>query len=409
MGNKAYLRKIFGAYYAQVSLTPPSEFRHREFAFLHWDRRGMFRHKGFFAPDDLAQYLVQSPPRHAYVSAALYDKPDAPDMHEKGWRGCDLVFDIDCDHIPTSCKVDHDSWTCKGCGYQDAGEHPARCPECGHTRFDSFTWICDECLEVSKTETIKLIQDFLIADLGLSLDDLTIVFSGHRGYHVHVELEAYRALNQDHRREISDYINAIGLSFHHLGLFETNRNVSGFQKSSPGWRGKIARFLENYLTKCTRNALVADVGLSGSVATSLIEERHEILRRLHRENDNWTIKGIGLKSWQQLCEYAVSVIHPEIDIPVTLDTHRLIRLVDSLHGKTGFQVQELSFNQLVEFDPFKDPLVFGDVETAVVMTRRCPSFRIVDEMYGPFDPDEQVSLPASAAVLVLCKGVADIP
>ncbi len=407
LGNEAYLQKMFGAYYASENIEVPSLFENREFAFVLWGKRGMFRHKGFTAPDFYRDYMKKFAPMHAYVSSALYERPEHPDMDDKGWLGCDLIFDIDCDHIPTPCKALHDRWACKGCGATGPGEHPDICPECKYPRFDSFTWICDECLEVSKGETIKLVEDFLVPDLGISLSEIELAFSGHRGYHAHIELEDYRQLNQEQRRELIDYIRGTGLSFNVLGFKENSNGIFGFTLNMPSWGGKITRYIERLFLKMDPNELNS-IDINTSQKNKLVELRDELLGRIQSNNENWKVRGIGFDTWKTLVEHAIDQIAPDIDIPVSLDTHRLIRLKDSLHGKTGFRVVTLTMNELVEFDPFKDPLVFGSVPTEVITRTQVPTFRIDDQTYGPYPPDAVVSVPANAAIFMLCKDVADI-
>ncbi|MHA1733047.1 MAG: DNA primase small subunit domain-containing protein [Promethearchaeota archaeon] len=408
MGKEAYLKKMFQAYYSHGGLGTPSFFNNREFAFVQWGKRGMFRHRAFETDVDYWRYMEKFAPQHAYVSAALYQKPDNLDMDEKGWLGCDLIFDIDCDHIPTSCKERHDSWTCKQCGASGRGEHPPICPRCQYPRFDSFAWVCDECLEVSKEETIKLCEDFLVPDLGLSPSEIRLVFSGHRGYHAHVELEDYRRMNQEERRELVDYIRGTGISLNVLGFRKMSKETIGFSKETPGWAGKIAKFLEGFFLHITEDTLLDELKFTRQRASSVIAGIPEILERIQSGNQNWTVKGISHDAMREIVEYAATKIAPDIDIPVSLDTHRLIRLEDSLHGKTGFRVVPLRANEIDEFDPFKDPLVFGDTPTEVEFTRDCPEFRVGDEVFDGFDAHSVVELPASAAVFVLCKGVANI-
>ena len=50
----------------------------------------------------------------------------------------------------------------------------------------------------------------------------------------------------------------------------------------------------------------------------------------------------------------------ETDEPVTCDIKRLIRLPMSLHAKTGFKVQKISFDKLLDFEPLRDAIVFSD-------------------------------------------------
>jgi DNA primase small subunit len=90
----------------------------------------------------------------------------------------------------------------------------------------------------------------------------------------------------------------------------------------------------------------------------------------------------------------------EIDTVVTTDIHRLIRLPETLNGKTGLRAMAVS--NLDAFDPFQDPIAF-EGETTVRVTE-APAFRMGKTTYGPYT-NEQVTLPAEAAMLLICKGV----
>ncbi|NIM44542.1 MAG: DNA primase catalytic subunit PriS, partial [Nitrososphaeria archaeon] len=46
----------------------------------------------------------------------------------------------------------------------------------------------------------------LTEDFGFALNDVIVSFSGHRGYHVHVEREEIRGMDSMGRKEIVDYI-----------------------------------------------------------------------------------------------------------------------------------------------------------------------------------------------------------
>ena len=145
----------------------------------------MVRHKSFVDISDLQIFLGDAVPSDVYHSCAYYENPEA-EMDKKGWLGADLVFDIDADHIPTSCNKIHDEWTCSKCGFSGRGITPEICPICEGLRFDAKTWPCELCLNSAKEETAKLI-DMLEKDFGFSYNEMHLFFSGHRGYHVHIE------------------------------------------------------------------------------------------------------------------------------------------------------------------------------------------------------------------------------
>ncbi len=132
-------------------------------------------------------------------------------MDKKGWLGADLVFDIDADHIPSACNKIHDEFICAKCGFSGRGITPEVCPACEGTKFATKTWPCELCIQSAREEAAKLI-DMLSNDFGFSLDELHVFFSGHRGYHVHVEDEAVRSLDAMARKEIVDYVMGLGLA-----------------------------------------------------------------------------------------------------------------------------------------------------------------------------------------------------
>ena len=93
----------------------------------------------------------------------------------------------------------------------------------------------------------------------------------------------------------------------------------------------------------------------------------------------------------------------KIDTVVTTDIHRLIRMPETLNGKTGLRAAMVDLDRLEEFDPFDVPVVFEGTQRVHVM--EAPALRIRNQELGPF-ADENVELPLAAAVLLVAKGVA---
>ncbi|MFQ6074280.1 MAG: DNA primase small subunit domain-containing protein, partial [Candidatus Bathyarchaeia archaeon] len=233
--TKAFIQAKFSEYYEKNSgsIQPPPSMEKREFGFLLLKERIMLRHKSFKTAEELRDALKRLVPSNVYYSSAYYERPEE-EMEEKGWLGADLVFDIDADHIPTPCAKTHDTWTCTNCKTTGRGQPPERCPECNEQRFEEKAWPCEVCLESAKEETVKLI-DILTKDFGLSTKEMSLGFSGHRGYHLHVETEEILTLDSIGRKEIVDYIVGIGLEPQLHGLSRTDGpNLDDF-----GWRGRI--------------------------------------------------------------------------------------------------------------------------------------------------------------------------
>jgi DNA primase small subunit len=175
--DQAFMRGWFQRYYQSYPPRAPDRLDRREFGFMFFDREYVQRHLAFGEPGQLRSYLQGQVPSHAYYSSAYYQLPAASTMEEKRWLGADLVFDLDADHV-------------KGA--------------------EGLTYA--EMLARIKVELLRLLDDFLLGDLGMDTSHLKIVFSGGRGYHIHVVDARLATLRSHERREIVDYIAGTDLN-----------------------------------------------------------------------------------------------------------------------------------------------------------------------------------------------------
>jgi DNA primase small subunit len=328
-------------------------------------------------------------------------------MDKKGWLGADLIFDIDADHIPTSCNKIHDEWTCanSGCGFSGKGITPDSCPICGGQKFDTKTWPCDLCLGSAKAETAKVI-DMLKKDFGFSDKELHVFFSGHRGYHVHVENEAAKALDAVARKEIVDYVSGIGLTL--LGETakrgpERRRASSVFGLHDFGWNRRLKLGMQKFILNVTKEDL-RSIGVRSYAA--VLRSKEAILKRCFEEGRWDSVKGVSVETWAKIAEHVKSLESAKIDTVVTTDIHRLIRLAGSLHGKTGLKKVEFPVSRLTDFDPFKEAVAFKGGAVKVFVSD-APEFRLGGNVFGPYR-GQTVELPTAAALLLVCKGRAEV-
>jgi DNA primase small subunit len=96
----------------------------------------------------------------------------------------------------------------------------------------------------------------------------------------------------------------------------------------------------------------------------------------------------------------------KIDTVVTTDTHRLIRMNGTLHGKTGLKKVEFPAKHLADFDPFKEAVAFKEGAVKVVVSD-VPEFKLGGKMLGPYR-HQTVEVPTAAAVLLILKGRAEV-
>ncbi len=397
------IRKKFAEFYEEREMASslPRELKSREFGFLLFKEKTMLRHRKFEDPRSLAEFISAIVPSDIYHSSAYFEDPEQ-EMAGKGWLGADLVFDIDSDHIPTACQKIHDHWLCRNCGLSGKGSSPETCPECGGARFDSTTWACEVCIESAKSETLKLIS-MLLEDFGFSDNSVKVYFSGHRGYHVHVDDESVHKLDSMARKEIVDYVIGLGLKTKLHRVVDNRRIPLARDVAGGGWKRRIAFGIYKLMTESTPSELDR-LSLSKSVLKKLRESK-EVLQT--SGESKWINVDESDKSWGKIIHSVVSQQSSGIDTVVTTDIHRLIRLSGSLHGKTALMKLEAPLVGLGEFDPLKEAVAFKK-GTLVVDIVEAPRFRLGDTFYGPYKDDSHVELPTAAALFLLCKNAAKV-
>jgi len=208
------------------------------------------------------------------------------------------------------------------------------------------------------------------------------------------------------------------ISLEILGLREYSQNIYGLLKENVGWEKKIILKLEDMLTNSTPleiEHLLIKFGLNKNIIKSFILSKDDFLETISKKERNlWIIPNFTLTTWNKLLSGIVKEIGAEIDQPVSVDIHRLIRYPGTLHGKTGFKVQELTLKELYTFNPLNqsdnllDPIVFKSTNTQKleIIEKEVPLISIKGDKYGPYIQGETIELPHHIAVLFLCKGVA---
>ncbi|MCQ4332486.1 DNA primase small subunit PriS [Natronomonas sp. F2-12] len=381
--TREYLKGRFGDHYRRAELSPPPAANEREWGYITWDSETtMVRHRSYLdlaGGGDLGDFLAGERPRHVYFSAGRYDDPGASSMGAKGWRGSDLVFDLDADHLP---GVDPDETT-----YGDM-------------------------LETCKGALEKLL-DILESDFGF--DDLEVVFSGGRGYHVHVRRGDVLELDRTARREIVEYVLGDGIEFE--DVIETQAVAGSAGRKSPaqkrslpdgGWAGRtrarLEAFLEELLSMDETDALARlreFEGIGEGKAEAALNAARDNREELARGNVD--VHPAVFSVARLLFEDVIESQRAPIDEPVTTDINRLIRLPGSLHGGTGLEVQRIGRDAVAAFDPLADPVpeTFRGNEIAVY----APEPTSVELRGENFTLPEGVSsVPEHAGVFAMARG-----
>ncbi len=383
-----FLKKRFQSYYINPQISFPERFPRREYAFLFFGMGQMARHISFKTRDEILTKLRRRVPSHVYYSSAYYERPDAPTMREKGWMGADLIFDLDADHLPGAEKMSYEGM-----------------------------------LMAVKKELKKLLS-FLVDDFGFGEENLSLYFSGGRGYHCHVNHPKVFYLGSQERREIIDYITGRGLdpkSLFREKVVEIKRygerkvpltRLEMPKPDEPGWHGRVSRAVTDIIKELRMDGKEKGIeklkgyGLSAHKAEKIIDGLSDARVKRIEEGllDQFSeIRGLFLRS--AIEKSAVSLSTGKPDEPVTADVKRLIRLPGSLHGKTGLKVQGIKRDEIDEFDPLNDAVVFGEKPVKLRITKPL-KMRMKGENFNLNLGETEV--PEYLAVLLVARGMATV-
>ena len=392
--SNSYIYALFKKYYCRDFVPfKIKDFTRREFAFIPFQSKGMIRHIAFNTEKELMNYLCRKTPAHAYYSSAYYEKPYLEYMGQKGWIGADLVFDIDADHINTPCKLEHDWWYCPRC--KSMGWGPADvCKKCNYDKIEKYSWVCESCLTTALNHLIRLIQ-ILENDFGLSKKNMEIFFSGHRGFHLHITDKNVINLDQEARREIAEYVMGFGID---LSVFLTKSGKYSKLKTSinsPGWGGRAARELLDLVYSNNFVDIANKLGLS--------QQGIDTIMKWVNNPYSQDMFELNKKDYEKLLNYIIKNIAVEIDERVTIDTKRLIRLPNSLHGKTGLKVSLLHMQDLTTLRVLNKARVFN--EASIRLFAKIVPKKVLDwefKEYGLIN--KTIKLPAYIGLYLLLNG-----
>lgn len=385
-------------YYSRCRVREIPSIERREFAFFLFDAESMHRGISFRTAADLQAYLMDRVPKHAYFSSAYYDDPTLP-MPRRHWLGADLIFDLDADHL-------------KGAG------------ELGY----------EEMLAAVKERFIHLIEEFILGDMGFDEKDLYIVFSGGRGYHLHVRRGDVRLLGSRERRDIVDHITGRGIDDDiQKGNILKRRavmrdryggTVYGYYlpDGRSGWRGRTLACIEELREKVSMmdeedartylKGYITDTKVSPKVLPGLIR----FLKGLSEED----IRSGDITRRQDLTHpQARALLHitrekmgvdlaGETDEPVTSDIKRLIRIPGSVHGKSGLVAVPLRLDDLRGFDPLDSavPPTLSDASVRVCWMKSS-RLRVRGEEFAGTQ-GLHTEMPGYAAFVLTCRGLVSV-
>jgi DNA primase small subunit len=352
------IKKIYSSYYEKADFSIPS-LEKREFGIGNRKKIDA-RHLSFPNIGEFRRYLRNNTPLFVSHSTAYYDFPGATPIQKKQRRSADLVFDLD---IHAEGKY---------------GDYAL--------------------LDEVKEDLLRLVEDFILNDFGISREHIAVVFSGNRGYHVHVRDPAFLPLGGDERKELVDYIMGQGLNY--LDFFPHTKGkvekLLGPRPDEGGYRGRFARQAIRLLNESPSR-------LSRVFAK---EEKRDFFISGIKEG-NWsrtTLKYDDLVKRLSVIAETLPVRSVNTDAGVTQDLSKLIRVPNSIHGETGLIAKIV--DNVDSFNPLDDAVLESKETMKVRFTEDVSELQLMGEARGPFKKDEEKELEQPLAVFYVSKGSA---
>ena len=383
-----FLQERISKYYASNKMEDLPSLERREFGFFQFGSTSMHRGIAFTSMERLGSFLAQRAPKHAYFSSAYYDDPTLP-IAQRTWLGADLIFDLDADHIRNAKDLTY-----------------------------------EEMLAKVKERFIYLIEGFILNDLGFDERDLHLVFSGGRGYHLHIRREDIIKLGARERREIVDYITGRGLRLFEKRLVSEDRwgkRLYDYNLPAPenGWRRRLRWCFATLIREISSKSDQEGIGYLTQYAPDVNRQTmNHVLGFLKgiKPSDLEKDEGVTITTLKDLTEnqeeairkIVTSMISVEVagetDEPVTSDIKRVIRIPGSVHGGSGLLAMRVGLDGLRGFDPLTSALLPTLTDgSAKVKWQKKMQIRLGKETYSG-EPGKEEELPELAAFVLVCRG-----
>ena len=387
----------FGAYYRSAEFWAPPRLKTREWMFIPFGGAPPIRHKGFSDMQSVRQFVTERSMHSCFYSTAYWDRPFELKMADKIWRGADLIFDLDGDHLPGVTDKDFPGM-----------------------------------LEVIHEQAWSLWNDFLEPEFGFDEKYLQVTFSGHRGFHLHYRDPSLFHLDSEARREMVSFIRGEGVDvkgglarYHDLssegwtrrirdgmgGMIDKLRSIA---RKDQGYMAELNSLHQGLLGQSQREGRTTTKGKASIQSLAAVVNHDARSERLRNGSFGVLEKYEGL--FLDLLKTDSSVVlgsAGETDEVVTIDVRRQIRWPTSLHGKSGMRVSEFPLDRLDPdgtnpYSPLHEALALStqdSMEVEMIVDDSISQFgdTVYDKQSG-----ERFQIHEAGATFLILKGWAKI-
>jgi DNA primase small subunit len=367
------VKNAFREYYFKYNnlVEIPPRINEREFGFRSF-HSGMIRHLSFENIRQVHATLLRDTPFDFYSSNAFYNSPASP-MQEKGWKGADLIFDIDAKDLGLPCEASHRYEMCANCG-EIINSTVLPCQACKNSAIRIESIPCKNCFLNLRREVNKLIA-ILTDEIGIKDDSISTYFSGNSGFHLYVNDFSFHSLDSRARSDLAGYILGNGIGPQVIGVRNGPNNTVSIMFPRTGFK----------------------YGWSKRLAKKFRIEQTSSLKLIRYVNK---LGGFDAFS-KYLTDYAKEV-GIKIDPHVTIDIHRIFRHAGTLNGKSG--LSKLRCVDIEHFEPLDAACLLNDSVVQVYVKPSTLKFQLKGHKFNI--SHNKVRLPTYAAVYLICKGLA---
>ncbi|MFH1056556.1 MAG: DNA primase small subunit domain-containing protein, partial [Candidatus Micrarchaeota archaeon] len=248
-------------------------------------------------------------------------------------------------------------------------------------------------------DAVKL-KEFLERDFGFK--NVSVNYSGNKGFHFHLRSENVRKLSQDARRQLTEFLTGPETPF--VGESEDKgreTDLTGPSEKSLGWGKMFFDFAFEFVKNATLDDL-KERGMRSNTAVDFLSKKQMVLGLLRAGKWRFASK----KFWDSLYSQFKRENGVEVDAHVTLDLARLIRIPESLHGDTGFAAKVVSGREGLAGFSLEESVVFKSEKTINVLSHGDISLEFPERLV--LKEKQPCEVPLASGVLLLCKKKASL-
>ena len=180
------------------------------------------------------------------------------------------------------------------------------------------------------------------------------------------------------------------------------------EPTSFGWSKKILSSLTNLIENNEAEKIAALGNVRVSTIKKILDKKELVLKGIKngflfpvtQADDS------SKKFWQSLLFSLIEKEKLFLDRQTSVDLAKIIRVPNTIHGSTGLQAKKFSREELKEFNPLKESILFS-TNPIKVFVKKTPKFLLGGESFGPFN-EQETELPEFVGIYLMSRDSAEL-